>query len=171
MFGKSIRWFAPIAAVAAIILTAPAVGAAVSRPPEIQNFSFELDANKGEGCSFDVTVTGTGGKITQVVLKDGRVFFAGKGVLLTWTNNTNDKSYTVKTAGSVAKYVENPDGSVTATYTGHNGFAYYVGDAGGPGITQYTGRLALTLESFASFIVESIDATSGQSVNVCDEIS
>ena len=177
MFGKSIRWLTPVAAAATLILTAPAANAVVSRPPQLQNFSFSLDAEAGEGCSFDVTVTGTGGKITQIVLPDGRIFTAGKGVLLTYTNvDPADpgfgKTYTVKTAGSVAKYEElSPGGKVTATFTGHNGFVYFGNDVDGAGITQYTGKLVLTLKSFATFKVESIDATAGQTVDVCAALS
>jgi hypothetical protein len=171
MLGKSHRWLAPLAGTAAVLLIAPSAGAAVSRPPELQNFAFSLDAKKKQGCSFDVTVTGTGGKITQIVLRDGRIFTAGKGVLLTWTNATNGNTYTVKTSGSVAKYEVNPDGTVTATYTGHNGFVYFGNDAPGAGITQYTGTLVLTLESLETFKVESVDATSGTAVDVCAAIA
>ncbi|MDT0196984.1 MULTISPECIES: hypothetical protein [unclassified Arthrobacter] len=170
MFGKSHRWLVPLAGILAVLFIAPSAGAAVSRPPEVQNFSFNLDAKKKQGCSFDVTVTGTGGKITQIVLRDGRIFFAGKGVLLTYTNDTNGNTYSVNTSGSVAKYEVNPDGTVTATYTGHNGFVYFGNDAPGAGITQYTGTLVLTLESFDTFKVLSVDATSGTAVDVCEAI-
>ncbi|SDS99665.1 hypothetical protein SAMN04489743_1419 [Pseudarthrobacter equi] len=168
MLGKPIRWFAPISAIAVILFSAPGAGAAVSRPPQLQEFQFKLDGDAGEGCPFDVNVTGTGGKITQIELKDGRVFTAGKGVLLTWSNPANGKSYTVNTSGSVAKYVTNPDGTATATFTGHNGFAYFGNDAPGAGITQYTGRLVVTLVSLKTFQVKSVDATAGQALNVCE---
>lgn len=167
MLGKSTRWLAPLAAAAAVLLTAPAASAVVERPPQLQNFSFDVDAQQGQGCSFDVTVTGTGGKITQIVLQDGRIFTAGKGVLLTYSGN--GKSYTVKTAGSVAKYVEvSPGGNVIATFTGHNGFVYFSNDIDGQGIIQYTGKLVLTLENFSTFKVESIDATAAKAVDVCE---
>ncbi|MDQ0922328.1 hypothetical protein QF038_000836 [Pseudarthrobacter sp. W1I19] len=171
MFGKSIRWLAPLAGMAAVLFVAPSAGAAVSRPPQLQDFSFSLDAHKKQGCSFDVTVTGTGGKITQIVLRDGRIFTAGKGVLLTYTNDTNGNTYSVKTSGSVAKYEANADGTATATYTGHNGFVYFGNDAPGAGITQYVGTLVLTLESLETFKVLSVDATSGSSVDVCAAIA
>ncbi|MCY1237498.1 hypothetical protein D9M72_501990 [compost metagenome] len=106
-----------------------------------------------------------------MTLKDGRIFLAGKGVVLTYTNVLTRETYTVKTAGSVAKYDVQPDGSAIATYTGHTGFVYYSGDDPGAGITQYTGRLVLTLESLDTFVVESVDATAGQSVDVCDALS
>ena len=179
MFRRSTRWLAPLAATAAVLLTAPAANAVVSRPPQLQNFYFELDAEAvpQQGCDFDVSVTGTGGKITQIILPDGRIFTAGKGVLLTYTNiDPTDpgygNTYTVKTAGSVAKYQElSPGGEVTATFTGHNGFVYFGNDDEGAGITQYTGKLVLTLESFATFRVDSIDATAGQAVDVCAALS
>lgn len=176
MLGKTTRLLAPIAAISAVLFVAPTAGAAVSRPPELQNFYFELDAESEQGCSFDVSVTGTGGKITRIDLPDGRIFTAGKGVLLTYKNiDPSDpgfgNTYTVKTAGSVAKYKEaSPGGKVTATFTGHNGFVYFGDDVAGAGITQYTGKLVLTLESFKTFVVESIDATAGQAVDVCAAI-
>lgn len=171
MFGKSHRWLVPLAGLAAVLLVAPSAGAAVSRPPELQDFSFTLYAKKKQGCSFDVKVTGTGGKITLIELRNGRIFTAGKGVLLTWTNVKNGHTYSVNTSGSVAKYEVNPDGSATATYTGHNGFAYFGDDAPGAGITQYTGTLVLTLESLDTFKVESVDATAGTAVDVCAAIA
>jgi hypothetical protein len=172
VFGKSLRWSIPISVGAAIALAAPVAGAVVSRPPQLQDFEFPLnaDAKNPEGCDFDVTVTGTGGKITQISLKDGRLFTAGKGVLLTYTNeeDPNAGSYTVDTSGSVAKYVQNPDGTITATYTGHNGFVYFGEDDPGAGIIQYTGRLVLTLTT--EFKVLSVDDTAAQAVDVCELI-
>lgn len=167
MSGKPSRWFMPLAATAAILLAAPSAGAAVSRPPELQAFTFP---GVEGACDFPVTITGTGGKIHLAELKNGSIITAGKGVVLTYTNDLTGKSYTVKTAGSVARYVQNPDG-VTATFTGHAGFVYFSSDEGGPGITQYTGRLVLTLDSLKTFNVESVDATSGQAVDVCAAIS
>ncbi len=37
------------------------------------------------------------------------------------TARGNGKTYTVKTSGSVARYVLNPDGTYTLTLRGHNG--------------------------------------------------
>lgn len=173
MLGKSTRWLAPLAAAAAVLLTAPAASAVVDRPPSLQSFSFPVDAqaNPQEGCDFDVQVTGTGGKITQISLQDGRIFTAGKGVLLTYTGN--GKSYTVKTAGSVAKYESSPDGKIIATFTGHNGIVFFSNDAGGPGITQYTGKIVLTLVNVTptTFKIDSIDASAGRAVDVCEALS
>jgi hypothetical protein len=172
MFGKSLRWSVPISIGAAIVLAAPVAGAVVSRPPYLQDFEFDVDADakNAQGCEFDVTVTGTGGKITQISLKDGRIFTAGKGVLLTYTNaeDPDAEPYTVDTSGSVAKYVTNPDGNITATYTGHNGFVYFADDYPGQGIIQYTGRLVLTLTT--DFEVLSVDDTAAQAVDVCELI-
>ncbi|WP_426979152.1 hypothetical protein ACQCSU_07670 [Pseudarthrobacter sp. O4] len=166
MFGNQSRWFTPLVATAALLLAAAPAGAAVSRPPELQNFTFTTT----EGCGFPVTVTGTGGKITKVELRNGSIFTVGKGVLLTYTNVGTKKSYTVNTAGSVARYVPNPDGTVTATFTGHNGAVFFASDVGGPAITQYTGRLVLTLDSLATFNVLAVKST-GPKVDVCAAIS
>jgi hypothetical protein len=173
MLGKSTRWLAPLAAAAAVLLTAPAASAAVDRPPQLQDFSFtaRAQADPQEGCDFDVQVTGTGGKITQISLQDGRIFTAGKGVLLTYAGN--GKSYTIKTAGSVAKYEVSPEGKIIATFTGHNGIVFFSNDAGGPGITQYTGKVVLTLVNVTDtiFKIESVDASAGQTVDVCKALS
>jgi hypothetical protein len=87
-----------------------------------------------------------------------------------YTNVATGQTYSGNTAGSDARYVQNSDGTVTATFTGHTGFVSFESDAGGESITQYTGRFVVTLDSLNTFNVLSVDATAGQAVDVCAAI-
>lgn len=169
MFEKTTHRLAPLAAIAALLIAAAPASADVSRPPSLQNFEFPIPA--GQGCSFAIDITGTNGQITQVTLKNGSIFNVGKGVILTYTNVTNGKTYTVNTAGSVNRFIQNPDGTVTLESTGHNGFIFFATDVTGPRVTQYTGRIVITVDSLLTQNVLSVDATSGQAVDVCAAIS
>jgi hypothetical protein len=84
---------------------------------------------------------------------------------------TRGKAFTVKTAGSVDRFIPNKDGTVSLEATGHNGFIFFPTDATGPRVTQYTGRIVVTLDSLATQNALSVDATSGQAVDVCAAIS
>ncbi|WP_423185108.1 hypothetical protein [Arthrobacter sp. NyZ413] len=168
MFGKTVRRLAPFAAIAAILLVAQPASAAASKPPQLQAFSVSLPA--GLACPFPLDITGTNGQITQVTFKNGSFFNVGKGVLLTYSNPSNGKSYTVNTAGSVDRFVQNPDGTYTGYLSGHNGYIYFNTDATGPRAIEYTGRLVVTTDSTLSNTL-SVDFTSGQSVDVCAALS
>lgn len=168
MLGKKSRWFAPLAATAVVLLAAsPAT--AVTEP------DFVIPA--ADSCNdFDLGLTATGGNIRQINFKNGNLFQVGTGVILTWSNEGiggdpgNGKTYTVKTSGSVAKYVKNPGGaSYTLTLTGHNGFVYFAADRPieGPGAYQYTGRVVLTVDSPLTNNVSSVDARAGKAVDIC----
>ncbi len=165
MFGKPSRWFAPLAATAAILLAASPAGAAVTRPPNPPDSVIPA----GQGCAFDLGISGTGGKVTRITFKNGNFFNVGKGVVLTWTNMSNGKTYTVNTAGSVAKFTQNPDGKTwTFSASGHNGFVYFPLDRPeGAGAYQYTGRLVLTIDSPETVNVLSVDASAGKAVDIC----
>ena len=102
----------------------------------------------------------TGGEIKEIHFSNGNLYRVGTGVVLTWSNQglngsgSNGKTYTVKTSGSVARYVKNPGGlSYTLTLTGHNGFVFFSTDAGRSrglpvhrtgGAHRWTIRLAIT---------------------------
>lgn len=156
-------------AIAGLLLAAAPVLADVSRPPTLQTFEAHFPA--GQACSFALDIKGTNGQITEVTLKNGSIFNVGKGVLLTYTNLSNGKTYIVNTAGSVDRFVQKPDGTVTLEAAGHNGFIFFRTDSTGPRVTQYTGRLVVTLDSIVTQNVLSVDATSGQAVDVCAAIS
>lgn len=169
MLGKKSRWIAPLAATAAVLLAASSASAAtVTRPPNPP----DAFVPAGLGCDFNLGLSGTGGKITQITFSNGNYFKVGKGVLLTWTNLDNEKSYTVNTAGSVTKFIKNPDGNWSFTSTGHSGFVYFPadrpGDQGGAGAYQYIGRLALTIDSPDTVNVLAITATPVNSVDICE---
>lgn len=167
MFGKSSRRLAPLAALAVVLFTAPPAGAAVTRPPELSNPETVV-VPAGQGCNFDLQISGRNGKITRITFKNGNFFNVGKGVILTYTNLSNNKTYTVNTAGSVSRYTQKPDGNWTLSATGHNAFVYFPLDRpSGAGAVQYTGRLVLTIDSPKTLNVLSVDATAGQAVDVC----
>jgi hypothetical protein len=168
MFGKSSRSLAPLAAIAAVLFVAPPAGAAVSRPPELSNPQTVV-VPAGQACNFDLQLSGRNGKITQITFKNGNFFNVGKGVILTYTNLSNNKTYTVNTAGSVSRYTQNPDGKWTLSATGHNGIVYFPLDRPpvGAGAIQYTGRVVLTIDSPKTLNVLSVDASAGKAVDVC----
>lgn len=166
MLGKKSRWIAPLAATAAVLLAASSAGAADPEP--------DITIAAVDSCGdFDLGLSGTDGKFNVVEFKNGNFYSVGTGVILTWSNEGlggtggNGKTYTVKTSGSVSKYIQNPDGTWTLTATGHNGFVYFDSDDVERGAYQYTGRLVVQIESLENFKVTSIDATAGKAVDIC----
>lgn len=164
MLGKKSRWIAPLAATAAVLLTASSAGAAEDKVVII-------DLPAAESCTaFDIALTYNTANIRELKLGNGTVFQIGTGRIITWSNEglngegSNGKTYTVNTSGSVARSVPNPDGS-TLTLTGHNAFVYFSSDETGPGAYQYTGRVVLQIDSENN--VTSVDATAGKAVDVC----
>jgi hypothetical protein len=166
MLGKKSRWIAPLAATAAVLLAASPASA------------FHLDPNTIDAIDscgdFDLGLTADGGDIRVIELSNGNVYQVGTGRTLIWSNEglegegSNGKTYTVKTSGSVARYVLNPDGtSYTLTLSGHNGFVYVSTDDTGPGAYQYTGRVVLQVDSPKGNNVSDVDATAGQAVDIC----
>ncbi|KUM33366.1 hypothetical protein AR539_15580 [Arthrobacter sp. EPSL27] len=164
MFGKQSRWFAPLAATAAVLLAASPASAAVEP---------DVIIPASESCkTFDLGLAAEGGNIRQIDFSNGDFFQVGTGVVLTWINMSTGKTYTVKTSGSVSKYTQNADGTWTFTATGHNGYVYFSGDRPeGPGAYQYTGRLVLTIDSPITNNVKSVDATAGKAVDICARLS
>jgi hypothetical protein len=166
MLGKQSRWFAPLAATAALLLVA-SPASAVTEP------AVTIPAVDSCG-DFDLGLTATGGTIREIQFSNGNLYRVGTGVVLTWSNQglngsgSNGKTYTVKTSGSVARYVKNPGGETyTLTLTGHNGFIFFSTDTGGPGAFQYTGRVVLTVDNPGGNNVISVDASAGKAVDIC----
>lgn len=94
----------------------------------------------------------------------------GKGVILSYRNLTTQKTYTVNTAGSVDRFIHNPDGTYTLEATGHNGYVYLPGDATGPRVIEYTGRLVVTVDATNTQTL-SFAGSTGTSVDVCAALS
>lgn len=166
MFGKQSRWFVPLAATAAVLLAASPASAA---PTDVlRDF-----VPASESCTdFDIALTYNQGNIRVREFGNGNIYQVGTGRTITWSNEgldgegSNGKTYTVKTSGSVARFVLNPDGKTyTLTLTGHNAFVYFSTDDTGPGAYQYTGRVVLQVDSKNN--VSSVDATAGKAVDVC----
>lgn len=166
MLGKKSRWLAPLAATAAVLLTASSASAVIVTRPETPP---PITIPAEFSClTFDLQLSAEGGKITQLEFDNGNLFRVGKGVILTWTNTTSGASYTVNTAGSTGKYTKNANGTYTFRASGHNGFVYFPADRPeGAGAYQYTGLLLLTVDSPQTNNVISVDAIAGQSVDIC----
>lgn len=164
MLGNKSRWYASMAAAAAVLLTAsPAVAA-----PD-----FTISAEDSCG-TFDLGLTARGGTIREIKFDNGNLYKVGHGVILTWSNEglggqgSNGKTYTVNTSGSVTRYVKQPNGKYTMTLTGHNGVVLFHTDAGGPGAFVYTGRVVMTVDSPETNNVSEVISTAGKAVNVCE---
>lgn len=159
MLGKKSRWIAPLAATAAVMLAASPASAYHTDPDMI------IPASDSCG-DFDLGLAASDGTIRVIELANGNIYQVGTGVILTWSNEENGATYTVKTSGSVARYVLNPDKKTyTLNLTGHNGFIYFSGDATGPGAYQYIGRVSLQVD--ANLTVGSVDASAGKAVDIC----
>lgn len=128
----------------------------------------------GVACAFPLDFAGTNGIIhtKEWVDSEGntsRFFFAGKGVILTYTNVTTGKSVTIKTAGSVSNATFNPDGTITLELIGHNGLIMFPTDVpAGPTTTQYIGRVVLTIDANGVGTVQSV---SGSERDICAELA
>jgi hypothetical protein len=173
MFGKTTRRLALAVGLAAVALTA-------TQPAFAQN---PLILPVGLGCpEFNLGIEATGGNLVTREFTDAagnvvRTITAGKGVDLTWTNYGTDpsnpvagESVTVKTAGSVTKTVNNPDGTQTVTGTGHNGLVLFPSDIpAGPTTTQYIGRIVYNIDVATQ--VFTLVSTTGQERDICAELA
>jgi hypothetical protein len=173
MFGKATRRLALAVGLAAAALTA-------TQPAFAQNEEIRLPI--GDGCpDFNLGILFTGGNLVTREFDDAagnpvRTITAGKGFDLTYTNYGDDpanfvagESVTVKTAGSVAKTVYNPDGTKTVTGTGHNGLILFPTDIpAGPTTTHYIGRIVYNIDAKDVFTLVS---TTGQERDICAELA
>ncbi|MDQ0634995.1 hypothetical protein QFZ40_002904 [Arthrobacter pascens] len=162
-----------LAALAAAALVAPA-------QPAVADSFFILPA--GTACEFNLGFQSTGGNLHTKEFTDAngdtvRLLTAGKGVLLTYTNyGTKPKkpvageSITIRTDGSVAETVVNPDGTLTVTATGHNGLIMFPSDEpAGPTTTHYIGKIVYNIDPNTG--VFTLVSTSGQSLDICAELA
>ncbi|MCU1568723.1 MAG: hypothetical protein JWQ56_3660 [Pseudarthrobacter sp.] len=168
------RTLAP-AALAAAALIAP-VSPALAADPD----PFILPA--GQGCAFNLGLSQSGGNLHTKTFYDAkgdpvRVITAGKGYVNTYTNYGDDpdnpvagRSVSIRTDGSVAQTVTNPDGTLTVTATGHNGLILFPSDVpAGPTTTQYIGKIVYNIDPTTG--VFTLISTSGRAIDVCAELS
>ena len=172
MISKITRRLTPALTVAAFALT-------VTPPASADEFFLP----KGLGCAdFNLGITTTGGNLhtKEWLDEDGNVvrsITAGKGVDLTYSNLGTDpdnpvagKSVTIKTAGSVTKTVKNPDGTLTVTFSGHNGLVLFPTDVpAGPTTTQYIGTVVANIDPETG--VFTLLSTAGQQRDICAELA
>ena len=174
MFGKTTRRLALAVGLAAVALTA-------TQPAFAQEDTLILPV--GLGCpDFNLGIDTTGGKLVERKFYDAdgnevRILTVYKGVNVTWTNYGTDpdnpvagESVTVKTAGSVTKQVNNPDGTQTWTQTGHNGLVLFPTDVpAGPTTTQYIGRIVFNIDPATGIFT--LVSTTGQERDICAELA
>ena len=136
----------------------------------------------GIGCDFNLGFKSSGGNLHTKEFTDEngdvvRILTSGKGVLLTYTNyGTKPKkpvageSITIRTDGSVAETVVNPDGTLTVTATGHNGLIMFPTDVpSGPSTVHYIGKIVYNIDPETG--VFTLVSTSGQEIDVCAELA
>lgn len=124
-------------------------------------------------CDFPLVVTGSGGdhRVNREFRdKAGnlRVFSAGKGQDLTFTNDVTGASFSTPANGAVTRTTYRPDGSSTGVLTGHNVILLYPSDAGGPSATLYTGQVVVTVDTHNRMTVVK---ESGRTVDLCAQVS
>jgi hypothetical protein len=94
-----------------------------------------------------------------------RMFFAGKGWDLTFTNAQTGASLFVKGNGTTSNTHVAPSGLLTVQASGHTGLIMFPTDVPqGPTSTLYSGRLVYTVD--ANFVT-TLTQISGKSTDVC----
>lgn len=165
------RRLAPVALVSALVLPGAQPASAAD----------EIILPAETGCAFNLGYAPTGGNLHTKEFRDAngnvvRSITAGKGVVIKYTNYGYDpghpvagKSVTIRTDGSVAKTVSNPDGTQTVTATGHNGLILYPTDLpAGPSTIHYIGRLVYTIDPQTG--VFTFVSSTGSQRDICAEL-
>lgn len=166
------RALVPVALLGAVLFTGTPPASAVEEP-EV------LILPVGVGCpGFNLGISSTGSEplVREFTDENGevvRTISVGNDVVLTYTNYGTDpeapvagESITFKTAGSVQRTVENPDGTQTVTATGHSGLILFPSDVpAGPTATQYVGRVVYNVDPETG--VFTLVRTSGRAVDIC----
>lgn len=177
MNARTRRRLGPGALLAALMLTAIQPANAASENSGVihdKDYTNGFTSVAGESCAFPLKAVGTNGIIhtKEWVDSDGnlsRVFFAGKGVNLTYTNLDTGKSVTIKTAGSVINTTVNADGTATLELMGHNGLSLFPSDVpAGPSTKLHIGRVVFTVDVTGVFTVLSV---SGSERDICAELA
>jgi hypothetical protein len=168
------RRFVPSALLAAALLAVSS--AAVAAPPPVVP-DLDLDpVPAGQGCDFELGITGTGAKARIKTFENGRQIISGKGYLLTYTNLETGTSVTFPTNGT-AQRTSAPDANnvVTVTATGSNGLVLFPSDesevpgVGTPSAIQYTGRIVYTIDLDTG--VFTLLSASGRQRDLCAELA
>lgn len=176
------RTLVPMALLGAVLFTGTPPASAVEEPDVI------LPAGLGcPGFNLGISSTGSDPLVREFTDENGevvRTISVGNDVVLTYTNYGTTplgdpenppiagESITFKTAGSVTRTVNNPDGTQTVTGTGHNGLILFPSDVpAGPTATQYVGRIVYTIETIViddeEVEVFTLVSTSGRAVDIC----
>ncbi|MDN8616543.1 hypothetical protein [Variovorax ginsengisoli] len=128
----------------------------------------------GQACKFDLYVDSTGGNqhYKEFLDKQGkpvRTLLAGVGSQLTFTNPTNNATYSFKGNGSVLQTTNNTGGSQTVTTGGHNVIILYPTDVpAGPTTTLYVGRVVYQIDAAGNWTIQ---GTHGNSTDICALLS
>jgi opacity protein-like surface antigen len=166
--------FSSTALLAAALLAVSS--AAVAAPPPVRPNFTPPPVPAGEGCAFELGITGTDAKARIKTFKNGKQIISGKGFLLTYTNRDSGESVTFQTNGT-AEVTSAPDANnvVTVTATGSNGLVLFSSDAsnvpgvGHPSAIQYTGRIVYTVDLDNGFFT--LISASGPRRDLCAELS
>ena len=162
MTPKTVRRFAPAAALFAALALAAPQPALAAEPPQ-----------QYPGCKgFNITFTATGGNQAERLFRDrGGVIYTitgGHGTVLTVRNATTGKSVTFPTNGSVTKITSYPDGTADVQLTGKNLFILFPTDNPGPSTILYTGRVTFSNDANG---VSTVKSTSGTQRDICAELA
>ena len=135
---------------------------------------FTLDFPAGSACQFALRIEASGGnQIYREFLDKGdnviRTLSAGTGSALTFTNLVTGATFSSQSNGSVARVINNPDGSSTWVTTGHNVLILFPTDTPpGPSTTLYVGRVVFTVDTSFNFNVQQ---QSGKATDICAALS
>lgn len=122
---------------------------------------------------FALTVEGWGGKQHTKVFEDKkgipRLFSAGTGAAMRYTNETTKATFSSQSNGSVTHTTINPDGSLTQDFMGHTVLILFPTDIpAGPSTTLYTGRFVIRIDSSG---ITTLQTASGHKIDICAAVS
>jgi hypothetical protein len=131
--------------------------------------SFTVGFPAGLACEFPLQIDGTGANFHMKEFKNGRIFSAGKGFALTFTNLDTSDTLPLKSNGFTQTMTNNPDGTQTVVLTGHNIVVNFPTDTPpGPSTTLYVGRVVIIVDSLGN---GDLREASGNTVDLCAALS
>jgi len=159
---------------AAALITAVLATAALPTPAAAAD-PYDIPLPAGAGCEFPLTITVAPNQDTVVrefTDADGnivRTLRAGRGDVLTFTNEDTGAVVSLMSNGAVTRTTPNPDGSSNVVSTGHNVVVLFpTDDPAGPSTILYVGRLSYHQTADFVFTVQSF---SGRTRDICEELS